>query len=84
MRRYNSIYHRDRCFNGNYLKKKHGNENSGELETKKGPAKKEEKKEKGKKTDVGISDIKSRFILAHFHRVSTNEKKNDSSKTLTV
>lgn len=50
MRRYNSIYHRDRCFNGNYLKKKHGNENSGELETKKGPAKKEEKKEKGKKT----------------------------------
>lgn len=50
MRRYNSIYHRDRCFNGNYLKKKkHGNENSGELETKKGPAKKEEKKRKRKK-----------------------------------
>lgn len=54
------------------------------LKQKKGPAKKEEKKEKGKKEDVGISDIKSRFILAHFHGVSTNEKKNDSSKTLTV
>lgn len=66
------------------IKKNHGNENSGELETKRGPAKKEEEKRKRKKNYVGISDIKSRFILAHFHRVSTNEKKNDSSKTLTV
>lgn len=45
------------------------------LKQKRGLQKKEEKKEKGKKNDVGISDIKSRFILAHFHRVSTNEKK---------
>lgn len=45
--------------------------------------KKRRKKRKRKKKDVGISDIKSRFILVHFHRVSTNEKK-DSSKTLTV
>lgn len=45
---------------------------------------KKKKKRKRKKEDVGISDIKSRFILAHFHGVSTNEKKNDSSKTLTV
>lgn len=54
------------------------------LKQKRGLQKKKKKKKKEKKNDVGISDIKSRFILAHFHRVSTNEKKNDSSKTLTV